>query len=149
MKRRALTLIEVMITLVLCAVVFGPLYVVFSSSRKNVLHAQGTSIATSHASSMIAALKQIKYDDLCTMGAVSDVNLKEPFTLKLLGISSMPKSYSRTLSIDLMDTSGDEGGPYFLATVEIRWKPRTIKKFLKYRIMGFLNNKDTIPGGEE
>ena len=144
-----MTLIEVMIALVLCAVVFGPLYVVFSSSRKNVIHAQGTGIATSHASSMIAALKQIKYDDLQTMTEISDANLSKPFSLKELGISSMPKNYKRTLSIEKMDTSGSEGGPYFLATVEIRWKPRTIKKFLKYKIMGFLNSKEFIPGGEE
>lgn len=149
MNQRAMTLVEVVIAIALCAVVFGPIYTVFTSSRKNVLHAQGTSIATSHASSLIAALKQIDYKDLSAFDRTNDTALPAPYSLADLGISPMPKNYTRTLQVEKIDTAGKEGGPYFLATVEVSWKPRSVKKNLTYQIMGFLNSRLTLSKSEE
>lgn len=136
---------ELMVTLFILQLVIAPLYLVFSGSRKMMINARELSNAVSFGSSMIAGLRKMDIRKVGELSATSEGNLTGALSLENLGLVKVPDGFHRNLTIKQLDPTGQGGGPFYEAVVEIRWKYSKLPNApeLKIAIKGLLGEKES------
>ena len=120
-SRRALTIIEILISLVILALVTGSVFSAFSGSRSMLASAREIAIATSLAGSYLAAASSISPAQLQVFAPIEDESAPVPFRPESLGLALPPKPFSRKVSMLQLDLAGKEGGPFYQLRVEVCW----------------------------
>ncbi len=133
-----MSLVEVLVAVLVLAMVVGPLYLVFSGSRKNMLAARELSLAISLASSYLAGLRQVPPERLIDLPASEDIEVTGPLALAALGVATAPPGITRRLSLTRVDPGGGEGGPYYQAEVVVQWTTRTARQTVTYTLASLL-----------
>jgi hypothetical protein len=113
---------ELLVVVFLLQLVIAPLYLVFSGSRKMMMTARELSKAVSFGSSLVAGLRKIDSRSLVELPMTPESALNGPLALETLGLSRVPEGFGRFLTLRRLDAAGQQGGPFFEAVVEIRWK---------------------------
>lgn len=121
-RNSGFTLMEMMIAIFILQLVVGPLYLAFSGSRRMMINAREWTKAVSFAGSMIAGLRKIETKKIPEIALTPEGSLPEAISLSNLGLTAVPEGFQRFLVIGLVDEAAQEGGPFFEARVEIRWK---------------------------
>lgn len=119
--RQALTIIEILISLVILALVTGSVFTAFSGSRSMLASAREIAMATSLAGSYLAAAESVPLSQLQAFAPVEDESAPAPFALATLGLNVPPKPFVRKVSLLRLDPAGKEGGPFFQLRVEVTW----------------------------
>ena len=120
-KQSGLTLIEIMVSLVILALVAGSIFSAFSGSRSMLSSAREISMATSLASSYLAAARNIAVTNLKAFAPIKDALAPVAFRPETLGLAIVPENFKREISVLRLDLSGKEGGPFFQIRVDIKW----------------------------
>ncbi|MBI2945729.1 MAG: hypothetical protein HYY25_16160 [Candidatus Wallbacteria bacterium] len=120
MTRRGITLLEVLLALILVALLAVPVFEMFSTSRKMTAGGQERLLASSLASSYVAALTGVAAEALSEAGPAKDSELRGPLTLRALGVAPCPAGFSRTAS--LLNLAADPAvAPMWQVTVTVEW----------------------------
>ncbi|MEW6710969.1 MAG: prepilin-type N-terminal cleavage/methylation domain-containing protein [Candidatus Riflebacteria bacterium] len=119
--RQGLTLIEIMISLVILAIVAGSVFSAFSGSRSMLASAREIAVATSLSGSYLAAAANIEATQIKVFAPIEDVEAPPAFRPEKLGIAPAPEPFKRKISILRLDETGKEGGPFYQLRVEISW----------------------------
>ena len=137
------TLMELMVVVFILQLVIVPLYVAFSGSKKMMVNAREMAHAVSLGSSMIAGLREVEVGKLSEIPLTAENALPAAFSLEKLGLKKAMDGFSRSLKISLIDPGSQEGGPFYEAQVDIRWKhsKQTSSPDLQLTIKGVLVKK--------
>ncbi|MFZ2959658.1 MAG: hypothetical protein WA705_22455 [Candidatus Ozemobacteraceae bacterium] len=87
-----------------------------------MINARELSKAVNFASSMIASLRKIEAKKIRPIPKTAEGDLPGSISLEALGLTKMVDGFQRYLTINEIDNAGLEGGPFYEASVEIRWK---------------------------
>ena len=131
-------MIEILIGLVILTILVGPVYMLFSSSKRNLMSSQDLATAISYSSSFLTLFSQVPIEDLKEVGPVADDQLTGKLSLSTLGIAAVKKPYWREVTVKKETLDGID---YYHVIIRTYWKIRNSKKELSYR-------QDTVLGGE-
>lgn len=119
---RGMTLTEILIAVAIVGLVAGPIYMLYSSSKRNLQASSELSSAVSFASSYMTRLVNVPIRDLRNIQPmVKDTGLAPPLSLDILGVSPVREGYERYLELRKVDLDGQQ---FFHATVRVKWTPR-------------------------
>lgn len=138
------TLMELMVCIFILQLALAPLYMTFSGSKQMMVNARELTKAVNLASSMIASLRKLEVQTISPLSWTSEANLPAFCSLATLGLSKVQDGFQRHLMINLVDGAAAEGGPYYEATVEIKWKNQKLpgSPELQMVLKGLLGEKN-------
>lgn len=132
-NRRGLTMIEIMISMVILALVAGSVFSAFSGSKSMLSSAREIAIATSLAGSYLAAAESLEISQLQVFAPAEDKMAPLPFRPESLGLAPAPEPFKRQVSMLRLDLAGKEGGPFYQLRVEVIWPGKDGRMQVSYR----------------
>ena len=140
-RRAALTLVEVLISLIVLQLVVVPLFLVFSGSRQMVVTARELGVAVALASSYLAGVRQVAARDLVDLPPTAEVELPGPLAPATLRVATAPAGVERRVAVRRLDGGGGEGGPYARVEVEVRWRSPVTQRDHRYLAVALLRGR--------
>lgn len=133
MNKRGLTFVEILTAVMVISITVGPVFFLFSTSKKTTMAARDLSRAMGYANSYISALA-IQSVDLKLFETVltPDGDLAGALSLKNLGVDPAADNYRRLVSLTPVPLLKGEKRIFHL-TVKIEW-PGTSGKMNDYVI---------------
>lgn len=138
-RQAGVTLIEILISLVILTLVAGSVFSAFSGSRSMLASAREIAVATSLATSYLAAAEAIKQKDLEAFPIIEDNIAPPPFRPDRLNLSVTPSPFLRQVSLLRLDQTGKDGGPFFQLRVDISWPGKDGKTLVTYSSFGIIS----------
>ena len=137
MRRKALSLLEILIALVILGAVVGPVYSVLAGSRRTMVAARELSTAVSLAGSFMTALRQVDVAVLPEGEGLEGDDLSLLLGFERIGIATAPSGFTRR--VNLRRKPAQEGNrPHAFAEVIVSWKGPGGGKSFSYRLSGLL-----------
>ena len=142
LQKKALTLLEILIALVILGAVVGPAYSILAGSRRTMIAARELSTAVSLAGSFMTALRQADVLALPEGAALADDDLVLLLGFDRLGIATAPAGFTRRVNLRRQPAS-QGSRPLVFAEVIVDWKGPGAGKVFSYRLSGLLSG--TLP----
>ncbi|NLI78738.1 MAG: type II secretion system protein [Candidatus Riflebacteria bacterium] len=139
------SLVEILVAIVILLAVLGPVWSVFSGSRRAVRAARELSLAASLSSSLLAGLKNAAPGVLCELAPTVDSELPGGLALSSLGVGPAPTGYTRRLALRRLAGWGSAREPMFRADLRIDWVTPRHDQTLTYQAVGIVQGRPPAP----
>jgi type II secretory pathway pseudopilin PulG len=136
--RIGITLVEVLVTLAVIALVSVPLFQTMTTGRKIEISASDRILAMNLASSWISSVVALPGACIEAFLPVEDLNVEGPLSLKSLGILPCPDGWNRIVSIEELPSS-EKGALVFHISVTIEWLNKNSDKPLSFKLNRLLS----------
>jgi len=131
--RRALTLVEILVCLVVLGVLAVPLFDTFSTSKGMAVSARSRTTAMHLASSYLACLADLPRNDLPETSLTDDRALTGVLALDRLGLAPPPAGYRRQVTIVRLPLPAGEK-PLYHASVTVTWRSPVSHRPLEFSL---------------
>lgn len=139
-RYRGMTLVEVLVTLAVIALVSIPMFQTMTTSRKIEISASDRIMAMNLASAWISSVVELPKDDIEVFAPLEDLHIKGPLSVESLGLIPSPEGFHRIISIEELPSS-EEGALVFHVSVTIEWENKKSGKLLSYKLNRLLSFK--------
>lgn len=136
-RRSGLTLLEVLLSVTVVALLGVPLFQLFTTSKKMGVSGRDRLLAMSLASSYVSGLSELPLESLEEVERSEDGAIRGNLTLARLGVPPPPAGFRRTVSVLRLAL----GGPdplHWQVTVTIEWKSSVSGELLAYSLARLL-----------
>lgn len=135
---RGFTLVEVLVTLAVIALLSVPLFQTLRTSRKIEMSASERILAMNLASSWISSVAELPKTSFKAFPPVKDLEIEGPLSLGALGLVTSPARYHRIVSIEELP-SPEKGALVYHISVTIEWLNKKSGKVLSYKLNRLLS----------
>lgn len=140
-SRRALTMVEILVTLVVVTLLFGPIFVLIQTSHLRTLRGGDESIATIYAADVIELVRGGPYEAFFKEGGAAEkgVLLKDVFSRSNFFKGYDAEKYDKrfAITVDIGPAGELEPSKMKQVVVHVAWKDKVTKKPIEIKVATF------------
>lgn len=131
--RKGVTLVELLVTVGVIALLSVPLFSSLTMSRKMGVSAMERNLAMNLAGSYIDSVAGLRASELQVFDSTPDAQLKGPLSLESLELIAAPKGFFRTVMIEELPSDNQRLRVFHISVV-VEWEKRGTNHLLSYEL---------------